>query len=130
MENYYIPVRNTHFTLENVHMIKMIIKMDDSKISSDNEYSIERVYSGLDRIFAGYGYHREEIDGNLEYKGYGDSSDFGKFGRIYNGLRKQPWFSDNVATWILCNSDDVDDPDDFSYEDLLHYDGSRVNVRT
>ena len=110
-------------------MIKMIIKMNENKISMNNEYSIERVYSGLDRIFAGYGYHREEIDGNFEYKGNSDPSDFGKFGRIYNGLRKQPWFLDNVDTWILCNSDDVEDPNDFSNEDLLHYNGNRVSVR-
>lgn len=109
-------------------MIKMIIKMNDDKIEVENKYTLERIYSGLDRIFAGYGYDREVINGNLEYKGNCDPSDFGKFGRIYNGLRKQTWFVDNVDTWLLCNSDDVDDPEDFSVEDLLHYDGSRVKV--
>ncbi len=109
-------------------MIKMIIRMNDNKIEIEKKYTLERVYAGLDRIFAGYGYSREDVDGNLEYKGSCDPRDFAKFGRIYNGLRKQEWFSENVSTWLLCNSDDVDDPEDFSVEDLLHYDGSRVKV--
>lgn len=110
-------------------MIKMIIKMNDDKIIETNEYTLERVYSGLDRIFAQFGYNSEEVGGNLEYKGSGDPSDFGKFGRIYNGLRKQTWFINNATTWLLCNSDDVEDPNDFSVEDLLNYDGSRVGIK-
>ncbi len=109
-------------------MIKMIIKMNDDKIVEDNEYTLERVYSGLDRIFSQFGYSSEKVDGNLEYKGNGAPSDFGKFGRIYNGLRKQTWFIKNADTWLLCNSDDVDDPEDYSIEDLLHYNGNRVMV--
>ena len=45
---------------------------------------------------------------------------FGNF-----GLRKQPWFMDNAMRWILCNSDDSDDPNDFSEEDLLEYFGRK-----
>ena len=109
-------------------MIKMIIKMNDEKIETDNEYTLDRVYGGLDRIFAQFGYQGEEVGGNLEYKGTGDPHDFGKFGRIYNGLRKQTWFINNADVWLLCNSDDVEDPNDFSIEDLLNYDGNRVGV--
>lgn len=109
-------------------MIKMIIKMNDEKIKAENEYTLDRVYSGLNRIFEQFGYSAEEVDGNLEYKGNSDPRDFGKFGRIYNGLRKQTWFINNADTWLLCNSDDVEDPNDFSIEDLLNYDGSRVKV--
>lgn len=103
--------------------------MNDDKIVSSNEYTLERVYSGLDRIFAQFGYNSEKIGENLEYKGTGDPGDFGKFGRIYNGLRKQTWFIKNADTWLLCNSDDVDDPDDYSVEDLLNYNGNRVGVQ-
>ena len=28
---------------------------------------------------------------------------------------------DNVAVWLLCDSDDSDSPDDFNEEDLLHH---------
>ena len=109
-------------------MIKMIIKMNEDKILADKEYTLDRIYAGLDRIFSGYGYSAEKVDGKLEYQGNCDPGDFGKFGRIYNGLRKQPWFSENVDTWLLCNSDDVEDKNDFSVEDLLHYNGNRVRV--
>lgn len=109
-------------------MIKMIIKMNDEKIQNENKFTLDRVYSGLDRIFSQFGYSREDVDGNLEYKGNCDPGDFGRFGRIYNGLRKQTWFVNNAEVWLLCNSDDVEDPNDFSVEDLLNYDGSRVKV--
>ena len=109
-------------------MIKMIIKMNEDKITTDNTYSVEHVYDVLDNVFAQFGYSKESVDGNLEYKGNNDARDFGKFGRIYSGLRKQSWFMDNASTWLLCNSDDVDDPNDFSVEDLLHYDRSRITA--
>ena len=109
-------------------MIKMLIKMDEAKIKAMNEYTLERVYSGLDNAFSHFGFHGVIENGYREYIGNCDPSDFGKFGRIYNGLRKQSWFMDNVQEWFLCNSDDVDDSNDFSVEDLLGYDGSRVRV--
>ncbi len=116
------------YTEEAFSVIKMIIKMNNEKIKAENEYTLDRVYSGLTRIFKQFGYSGVEIDGNLEYKGNSDPRDFGKFGCIYNGLRKQTWFINNAYTWLLCNSDDVEDPNDFSVEDLLSYDGSRVKM--
>ena len=109
-------------------MIKMIIRMNEDKIETESEYTLDRVYNGLNRIFSQFGYIGEKVEGNLEYKGNNDPRDFGKFGRIYNGLRKKAWFVDNADLWLLCNSDDVDDPEDYSVEDLLNYDGSRVKV--
>lgn len=108
-------------------MIKMVIKMDENKIEN-SEYTMDRVYAGLERIFSQFGYVGFNNNGKLEYLGNSDPGDFGKFCRIYNGLRKQPWFISNAETWLLYNSDDVDDPNDFSIEDLLHYDGSRVRI--
>ena len=47
---------------------------------------------------------------------------FGRFGRIVNKLKKQGRFMDNVSVWRLYDSDDSDNPMDFSEEDLLaHY---------
>ena len=109
-------------------MIKMIIGMDEEKIASAKELSIDRVYSVLDNVFGQYGYQAEQIDGNREYKGTGDSHDFGRFWRIYNGLKKQPWFVKNVKLWQLCNSDDVEDSNDFSVESLLNHDKSRITA--
>ena len=109
-------------------MIKMMIKIDENRIKAFNDYSPERIYAGLDKIFEKNGFHAEIVNGYREYKGNNDPADFGKFGRIYNGLRKQSWFMDNVQEWFLCNSDDVDNSDYFSVEDLLNYDGRRVGV--
>lgn len=111
-------------------MIKMIIKMDEGKIALLKEYSTDHVYKVLDNVFDQYGYHMEQVEGNREYRGTGDPRDFGRFGRIYNGLKKQQWFVQTVSTWLLCNSDDVDDPNDFSVEDLLNYDRSRITSRS
>ncbi len=106
-------------------MIKMIIKMDKDKIESSGIYSVDKVYEKIDGIFKKRGLNRVEVDDDIEYCGTGRSTDFGNFTLILNGLRKQPWFMDNAIRWILCNSDDSDDPNDFSEEDLLEYFGRK-----
>ena len=104
-------------------MIKMIIKMDKDKIESNGQYSIESINEKIDGIFLRHGLNRFESGEDVEYRGSGKSTDFGNFTIILNGLRKQSWFMDNATRWILCNSDDSDDPNDFSEEDLLEYFG-------
>jgi len=103
-------------------MIKMIIKMNDDKLNTQTEYSAQKVYSALDRIFEKNGMERIDTNKGIEYCGHDNPSDFGLFGQIMTGLKKQSWFMDNAVTWLFCNNDDVDDPNDFSEEDLLvHY---------
>ncbi len=103
-------------------MIKMIIKMNEEKISASNEYTIERVYQALDRIFFNKGMDRTDTECGIEYVGHNRPTDFAFFGKIMLGLKDQPWFMDNVKTWLYCNSDDSDNPMDFNEEDLLiHY---------
>ena len=100
-------------------MIKMIIKMDNDKINASPEYSTDRVYSALDRIFFQRGMERFDTDQGIEYRGHENPTDFAYFGKILVGLKDQPWFINNASRWLLCNSDDVNDPEDFSEEDLL-----------
>lgn len=103
-------------------MIKMIIKMNDDRLRQQNEYTPDKVYSTLDRIFEQKGMERIETNKGVEYRGHDKPTDFGHFGQIMIGLKKQSWFMDNASTWLFCNNDDVDDPSDFSEEDLLaHY---------
>lgn len=104
-------------------MIKMIIKMDKDKIESNGQYSIDSINEKSDGIFLRHGLNRFESGDDVEYRGSGKSTDFGNFTIILNGLRKQSWFMDNATRWIQCNSDDSDDPNDFSEEDLLEYFG-------
>ena len=102
-------------------MIKMIIKMNDDKIST-GEYSVERVYSALDRIFGSKGMDRVDTEQGIEYLGHDKPTDFAYFGKIMLGLKNQDWFMDNADKWLYCNNDDSDDPNEFNVEDLLvHY---------
>lgn len=107
-------------------MIKMIIKMDDDRIRSHAEYTLDKVYSALDRIFSQKGMKRTDTERGIEYKGLGSNSDFAHFGNIILGLKEKSWFMDNAATWLFCNSDDMDDPEDFSEEDLLMHYGKKA----
>ena len=103
-------------------MIKMIIKMDDEKIRNSEKYELERIYSALDKVFEKEGISRKETVSGIEFSGQGNSTDIAYFGMIMLGLKDQPWFMDNVAKWLYCNSDDSGDPDDYIVEDLLvHY---------
>lgn len=104
-------------------MLKMVIQMDDRKISIENKYHLDGVYRTIDSIFAKMGLPRiEDAYGSLVYRDNGHAQDYGRFGQVVNMLKRQPWFMDNVNLWLLCDSDDSDDPEDFNEEDLLaHY---------
>lgn len=96
--------------------------MDDDKIKKQGQYSVEQIYSALDRIFTEKGMQKLETNRGIEYLGHDKSADFALFGQIALGLKNQSWFMDNAKTWLLCSNDDVDNPEDFSEEDLLkHY---------
>lgn len=103
-------------------LIKMVIKMDENRIKEQGQYSVDHVYSVIDRIFEKKGMQRIATDKGIEYLGHENPTDFSCFGQITLGLKDQSWFMDNATTWLLCSNDDVDNPADFSEEDLLkHY---------
>ena len=108
-------------------MIKMIIQMDKDIIHNSSLYSDEKITNTLDHIFSETGMEKKETDNGTEYCGRGVPSDFARFGKIMLGLKKQSWFMDNVTVWLLCNSDDSDNPEEFDEENLLeHYRNSVV----
>ncbi|WP_343209425.1 hypothetical protein [Anaerolentibacter hominis] len=103
-------------------MLKMIIRMDDEKIKKEKKYHLERIYSTVDSAFAKMGLPRmEDTSGCLVYRDGGNDRDYGRFGQIVNTLKKQEWFMDNVTVWLLCDSDDSDNPNDYDEEDLLNH---------
>lgn len=103
-------------------MLKMIIRMDDDKINIEKKYRLDGIYRTIDSIFVKMGLPRmEDSSGSLVYRDNGHAKDYGRFGKIVNTLKKQAWFMDNVAVWLLCDSDDSDSPDDFNEEDLLNH---------
>ena len=103
-------------------MLKMIIRLNEDKIKNENIYRLDGIYKAIHSAFAQMDFSRV-YDGTdaMIYHDNGDSKDFAKFGRIVNTLKKKDWFLDNVLVWLLCDSDDSENPDDFSEEDLLSY---------
>lgn len=103
-------------------MLKMVIRMDDNKINIEKKYRLDGIYRTIDSTFIKMGFPRiEDASGFLVYRDNGHTTDYGRFGKIVNTLKRQPWFMDNVAEWLLCDSDDSDNPDDFNEEDLLNH---------
>jgi hypothetical protein len=104
-------------------MLKMVIRMNDDKINMEKKYRLDGIYQSLNGIFVKMEFPRMEDDtGSLVYRDNGHDKDYGRFGKIVNTLKRQPWFMENVMVWLLCDSDDSDNPDDFNIEDLLeHY---------
>lgn len=104
-------------------MLKMEIQMNTDKIIFEKKYQLDGIYKTIDAIFEQLGFsHAQNEHSALVYRGSGHVKDYGRFGKIVNKLKKQGWFMDNVSVWRLYNSDDSDNPMDFSEEDLLaHY---------
>ena len=103
-------------------MLKMIIRMDDNKINIEKKYRLDGIYKTIDNAFFKMGLPRmEDASGSLVYRDNGRTTDYGRFGKIVNTLKRQPWFMENVVEWLFCDSDDSDSPDEFNEEDLLNH---------
>lgn len=103
-------------------MIKMFIKMNEEKIKKSERYSLDKIYSALDRIFREKGLKKVMASNGIEYYGSDRPVDFAYLGKIMLGLKNQEWFMDNVSEWLFCSNDDTDDDSIFNQEDLLvHY---------
>ncbi|MBN3010353.1 hypothetical protein [Ruthenibacterium lactatiformans] len=104
-------------------MLKMLIRMDEDKITTEKKYHLDGIYSTINNTFSSMGFHRiDDSSGALVYRDCGRPADFSLFGKVVNTLKKQTWFMDNVMAWRLYDSDDSDSPDEFNEEDLLtHY---------
>ncbi len=107
-------------------MIKMVIEMDEDKILADKKLTLEQIYTALDRIFSKRGMEKKITERGIEYLGHENSTDFAYFGKIMLGLKEQAWFVNNAKTWLFCNSDESDNPNDFNEEDLLVHYGIKV----
>lgn len=103
-------------------MLKMIIRMDDNKINIEKKYRLDGIYNTINNTFDKMGLSRmEDSSGSLVYRDNGNARDYGRFGKIVNTFKKQAWFMDNVSVWMLYDSDDSDNPNDFNEEDLLNH---------
>jgi hypothetical protein len=101
-------------------MLKVQLLMDDDKITSERKYDVGKIHHAVDGVLTEkYGLLKGK-DGF--YLGRGGASDYANFWNAILLLKDQPWFLENVKTWLWFNSDDSADPSDFAVEDLReHY---------
>ncbi len=103
-------------------MLKLEIKLDDSKIVRDKMYKVDELYRRIENSFAKFKLQKYvEKDGTLCFKGTGLPTDYGYFGLLITGLREKAWFMDYVTKWIWYNSDDGIDENDYSVVDVLYH---------
>lgn len=110
-------------------MLKLEIKIDNIKIEQEGKYSISSIYNTVDKAFMRYGFHREILeDGTYCYYGNGMSKDYGTFGKIITTLKGKEWFMEYLTKWLWYNSDDGENEDDFSVEDVLYHYTKRESI--
>ncbi|MDL2302147.1 hypothetical protein LJC58_07320 [Lachnospiraceae bacterium OttesenSCG-928-D06] len=109
-------------------MLKMVISLNDNKINTEGKYKSASIYNAIDNAFLQMGLRRISDETNrLQYCDNGDARDYGRFGKIVNTLKRQPWFLDNISEWLLYTSEDSETPEDYNVEDLLrHYQGKKM----
>lgn len=104
-------------------MLMMKIEMNADKIQAEKRYTLSSINRTIESAFSQMQLRKvEDASGALLYRDTGNARDYGRFGKIVNTLKKQSWFMDNVSVWRLYNSEDSDNLNDCSEEDLLlHY---------
>lgn len=103
-------------------MLKLEIRMDDEKIIMEKRYNTESIYQALTKTFTNYHLKEENApDGTVVFYGTGNPKDYGAFGSIITALREKEWFMDYVTRWVWYNSDDGENEEDFSVEDVLYH---------
>ena len=80
-------------------MLKMMIRMDDDKITTEKKYHLDGIYSTINNTFLTVGLsHIEDGSGALVYRDCGRARNFSLFGKTaVNTLKRQTWFMDNVS---------------------------------
>ena len=83
-------------------MLKMLIRMDNHKIETEQKYNSESIYSTLNNAFSRMRFQRISGESNtLIYCDNETGQTHGSFCQIINSLKKQNWFMENVSDWIL-----------------------------
>lgn len=100
-------------------MEKIQVVLDRDKIMAEQRYSYDKMQSAVDTVLVdSYGLIK---DADGFYTGQGAPDDYSNFWLAILKLKDQPWFMDNVQSFLWFNSDDSDNPNDFAIEDLRAY---------
>ena len=110
-------------------MLKLEIKLVSINTDKEREIKVDDIYINLDSIFEKYGFRKIIAnDGTHCYYGNGNPGDYGTFGRLITILKSKDWFINHASKWLWYNSDDSDDEDDYSVEDILYHYTKRKSV--
>lgn len=110
-------------------MLKLEIRMDEEKILAEKRYRLESIYEALEQAFSKYGLNKtQDTDGTMWFTGNGNPKDYGAFGSIITSLREKTWFMDYVTRWVWYNSDDGENEEDYTVEDVLYHYTKKLSV--
>ncbi len=110
-------------------MLKLEIKLDDDKVEKEGKYTTSGIYGTVDKVFSQYDFNKEILsDGTHCYYGNGKPKDYGIFGKIITSLKNKEWFIDYLSKWLWYNSDDGEDDEDYSIEDVLYHYTNRKSM--
>lgn len=103
-------------------MLKLEMKLDESKIQAEGKYTVESIHQAIEKAFSKYQF-REEVqpDGTMTFYGNGQAKDYGVFGRLITTLKDKDWFISYAIKWLWYNSDDGIDENDYTVEDVLYH---------
>lgn len=105
------------------------MRLDETKISTEQKYEISDIYTAIERKFEKYQFVKAiDADGTISYKGIGKANEYGAFGKIITSLKNEEWFMPYVIKWLWFNSDDGMDEEDFIVEDILYHYTKRESV--
>ena len=97
-------------------MIKVKIILNEEKIINEKKYSLEKMWSKIDKAFLS---KNIQIEGKGLYAGTDHPHDYANFGLICIGLGKADWFLDNVIEWKFYINDMSENEEDYIEEDFL-----------
>ena len=103
-------------------MLKLEYRLNNGQIMKEAKYQPESIIGAVDKAFSKYDFRKETFkDGTICYYDNGLPSDYGVFGRLITTLKSKDWFLPYLDKWLWYNSDDGDNENDFTIEDVLYH---------
>jgi hypothetical protein len=97
-------------------MIKVFIDFNTEDGDSGGSHDPAAVDRRVDEYMVGLiGFNKA---GDGYYTGNGHAEDLIRAGYVSHQLSKLDWFAGNIRSWLLLNSDESDDPDDYHISDI------------
>jgi hypothetical protein len=97
-------------------MIKVFIDLNAGNTDGEGSCAPADISRRVDEYMLGIlGFNKI---GNGYYAGRGRVGDLIRAGYVSHQLSKQDWFAQNIRSWLLFNSDESDDPDDYHISDI------------